>query len=241
MRIKAIQTKTKAISYIRVSTDKQADLGVSLEAQRAKNLNYADLYDIQIITEHIDSGESARTLDRPGLQAALHELRTGKATALLVTKLDRLTRSVKDLGILLDSYFSTEATALVSVQEQLDTRSAGGRLVLNILTSVSQWEREIISERTKSAMAFMREELQYTGGKPPYGWLVAEDQKTLVPNHEEQTMIVLAKELREKGLSLRAVGRELKRQGYLPRNKSNKWEAGCVKVLLRAISAQETP
>lgn len=238
MRSKAIQAKTRAISYIRVSTDKQADLGVSLEAQRAKNLNYADLYDIQIITEHVDSGESARTLDRPGLQEALNELRTGKANALLVTKLDRLTRSVKDLGILLDSYFSTEATALISVQEQLDTRSAGGRLVLNILTSVSQWEREIISERTKSAMAFMREELQYTGGRAPYGWSIAEDQKTLVPNQEEQEMIILAKGLREQGLSLRAVGRELKKQGYLPRNKADEWEAGCVKVLLRAIPAQ---
>jgi len=238
MRTKANQAKIKAISYIRVSADKQADLGVSLEAQRAKNMNYADLYDIQIVTEHIDSGESTRTLERPGLQAALNELKAGKANALLVAKLDRLTRSIKDLGILLDSYFATGTTALVSVQEQLDTRSAGGRLVLNILTSVIQWERENISERTKSAMAFMREELQYTGGRAPYGWSVAEDQKTLIPNQEEQEMIVLAKGLREQGLSLRAVGRELKKQGYLPRNKADEWEAGCVKVLLRAIPAQ---
>ena len=91
-------TTTKAIGYIRVSTDRQADHGVSLEAQKAKLTAYAALYDLELVEVIVDPGASAKTLKRPGLQRALQLLRQGQATALLVAKLDRLTRSVKDLG-----------------------------------------------------------------------------------------------------------------------------------------------
>ena len=96
---------TKAVGYIRVSTDKQADHGISLDAQRTKLEAYAALYDIELVAVIVDAGVSAKTLQRPGLQQALGMLRRGEADALLVAKLDRLTRSVKDLGTLLDAYF----------------------------------------------------------------------------------------------------------------------------------------
>ena len=89
---------TRAVGYIRVSTDKQVDHGVSLEAQRTKLEAYAALYDIELVAVIVDAGVSAKTLQRPGLQQALGMLRHGEADALLVAKLDRLTRSVKDLG-----------------------------------------------------------------------------------------------------------------------------------------------
>ena len=85
----------------------------------------------------------------PGLQRALALLKTGPVEALLVVKLDRLTRSVVDLGQLIETYFAPGKAALMSVAEQIDTHSAAGRLVLNILASVSQWERETIAERTR--------------------------------------------------------------------------------------------
>src|SRR2546430_8457594 len=89
---------TRAIGYIRVSTDKQAEHGVSLDAQQAKLAAYAALYDLTLVEVIVDAGVSAKTLDRPGLQRALAMLRKGQVTALLVAKLDRLTRSVEDLG-----------------------------------------------------------------------------------------------------------------------------------------------
>ena len=92
----------KVIGYIRVSTDKQADHGISLDAQRAKLEAYASLYDICLTEIIVDAGVSAKTLQRPGLQRALSMLRKGQANALLVGKLDRLTRSVKDLGTLVE-------------------------------------------------------------------------------------------------------------------------------------------
>ena len=159
---------TKTIAYLRVSTDKQADKGISLEAQEEKARAYASLYDLDLIEVIIDAGESAKTLDRPGLQRTLNMLKTGKADALLVVKLDRLTRSVVDLGKLIETYFAPGKAALMSVSEQIDTRSAAGRLVLNILASVSQWERETIGERTRDAMQHKQANgcLLYTSPSP---------------------------------------------------------------------------
>ena len=137
---------TRTIAYLRVSTEKQADKGVSLDAQRAKVAAYAELYDLMLVETIVDAGESAKSLDRPGLQRALAMLKEGHAEALLVVKLDRLTRSVVDLGTLVDRYFAPGKAALLSVGEQIDTRSAAGRLVLNVLASVSQLEREAIGE-----------------------------------------------------------------------------------------------
>ncbi|GAC1430248.1 MAG: hypothetical protein NVSMB62_27670 [Acidobacteriaceae bacterium] len=117
----------------------------------------------------VDAGESAKSLDRPGLQRALGMLKRGEAAALLVVKLDRLTRSVVDLGRLVEQYFAPGRAALLSVSEQIDTRSAAGRLVLNVLASVSQWEREAIGERTAVAMQHKVAQGEYTGGQTPYG------------------------------------------------------------------------
>lgn len=142
---------TKAVGYIRVSTDKQVDHGVSLDAQRAKLDAYAALYDLTLVEVIVDAGVSAKTLDRPGLQRALGMLRKGQVHALLVAKLDRLTRSVEDLGELIRTVFVTGKADLLSVGEQIDTRTAAGRLVLNVLGSVAQWERETIGERTAEA------------------------------------------------------------------------------------------
>jgi DNA invertase Pin-like site-specific DNA recombinase len=115
----------------------------------------------------VDAGESAKTLDRPGLQRALGTLKRGEADALLVVKLDRLTRSVVDLGSLVERYFAPGKAALLSVGEQIDTRSAAGRLVLNVLASVSQWEREAIAERTATAMQHKARQGEYAGRSRP--------------------------------------------------------------------------
>ena len=207
---------TKTIAYLRVSTDKQADAGVSLDAQQDKAKAYANLYDLDLVEVIIDAGESAKTLERPGLQRALSMLKTGQADALLVVKLDRLTRSVVDLGKLIETYFAPGKAALLSVSEQIDTRSAAGRLVLNILASVSQWERETIAERTRDAMRHKQANGEYIGGGAPYGFELVNGD--LVEDSYEQGVIQQARELRESGLSLAAVAKELDRRGIQARN-----------------------
>ena len=93
---------------------------------------YAGLYGLELVAVVEDAGVSAKTLERPGLQSVLAMLRRGDVEAVVVAKLDRLTRSVRTEG----------NAALLSVNEPIDGRSAGGRMVLNLLATVSQWARE---------------------------------------------------------------------------------------------------
>ena len=204
---------TKTIACLRVSTDKQADRGVSLDAQRAKLKAYAELYELDLVEIIVDAGHSAKSVDRPGLQRALGMLKVGEAEALLVVKLDRLTRSVVDLGTLVERYFAPGRAALLSVGEQIDTRSAAGRLVLNVLASVSQWEREAIGERTATGMQYKAKQGEYTGGWAPYGRRVAADGERLESHPDEQAARVVARQLRAQRLSLRAVAAELHQRG----------------------------
>jgi site-specific DNA recombinase len=111
MRIpKSASTSTKpqqirAVGYVRVSTEIQVSEGVSLETQRIKIRAHCIAHDIDLIEIISDDGVSAKSLDRPGLTRALWMLDAGKAEAVVVVKLDRLTRSVKDLGVLCENYF----------------------------------------------------------------------------------------------------------------------------------------
>jgi site-specific DNA recombinase len=203
------------VAYVRVSTEKQADKGVSLEAQKAKVEAYAQLYEIDLVDIVVDAGASAKSLSRPGLEIALGMLRDGRADALLIVKLDRLTRSVKDLGSLLDKYFAPGKAALLSVSEQIDTRSAAGRLVLNVLASVSQWEREAIGERTSAAMQHKASKGEYTGGDAPFGQRLVDGRLERIP--DEQLVIAAARGYRRAGMSLRAVARELEQLGHRSR------------------------
>jgi len=210
------QTRTKTVGYLRVSTDKQADHGVSLEAQQAKLTAYAALYDLELVDIIVDAGVSAKTLDRPGLQRALGMLHKGQANALLVAKLDRLTRSVKDLGSLVEEHFSSDTITLLSVADSIDTRTAAGRLVLNVLGSVAQWERETIGERTSEALAHKKAHGQRIG-EIAYGFTLAADGKTLVEDTAEQALLGAIREARQRGLSQRAVVADLTRQGFTTR------------------------
>jgi DNA invertase Pin-like site-specific DNA recombinase len=208
--------KTRAVGYVRVSLEKQAEGGVSLAEQRARLEAYARLYELDLVAVEVDAGVSARTLERPGLERALEQLRKGKAEALLVCKLDRLTRSVRDLGDLVERWFAPGRFALLSVAEQIDTRSAGGRLVLNVLASVAQWEREATGERTSAAMRHMAASGEYTGGEAPYGFALDADGH-LEPVPAEQAVIDEATLLRAAGLSLREVAARLDARGMRSR------------------------
>jgi DNA invertase Pin-like site-specific DNA recombinase len=221
----------RVVGYIRVSTEKQADHGVSLDAQREKLEAYAKLYDLELIDIIVDADASAKTLNRPRLQRALHMLTTRKADALLVTKLDRLTRSVKELGILIEKYFNRHT--LMSVSDQIDTSTAAGRLILNVLMSLAQWAREAIGERTKEALQHKKRNGEKLGGECPYGYTVVAGK--LVEDAAEQAMLTVIRRYRAEGLSLRAITTELTRQGYRTR-KGTAFQITQIVRLLREVA-----
>lgn len=208
----------KVIGYVRISTDEQASQGHSLAAQESNLRAYADLYDLELVAVVVDAGQSAKTLKRPGLQEALSALRDGRAEGLLIPKLDRLIRSVRDLGALLDDYFS-KGFSLLAVAEQVDTRSATGRLMLNLLATVSQWEREVIGERTSVALQHLKRSGRRLG------------QKVLETTAEGSLAAARAKELRSAGGTLRDIAGTLQREGF-PTKRGGFWRAQTVALLL---------
>lgn len=200
----------KVIGYIRVSTEDQARSGLGLEAQERRIRGYAELYDLELVEIVNDAGYSGKNLCRPGIQKALAMLKSGQAEGLLVAKLDRLSRSVKDVGELCSTVFSKRQ--LLSVAEQIDTRSAAGRLVLNVLVSVAAWERETIGERTAAGLQSLRARGRKTGGAVPYGFS-ADESGRLTPNPGEQETIRAAGEWRQAGLSLHRIAARLNANG----------------------------
>src|SRR5262249_5495427 len=131
---------------------------------------------------------------------------------IVIAKLDRLTRSVVDGGTLIAEYFGEKkGYELFSVGDHINTRTAAGRLVLNVLLSVSQWEREAIGERTRDALRHKIANGERCG-KVRFGYDLAPDGKMLVANAVEQTAIALMRELRAAGESLRAIAAELNKR-----------------------------
>lgn len=213
----AKRERTKVIGYCRVSTDSQADDGCSLEAQRAKLTAYAALYDLDLVEVSEDAGLSGKSLERPGLIRALAALEGGQATGLVVTSLSRLTRSVKDLGVLLDRGFR-DRWSLMSVAEQVDTRTSGGRLVLNVLASVSEWERDACADRTRDALAHLRRQGVKLGGEA-LGWRRTDERDEagrlkLAEVHEEARAVRRILELHAEGRSYRATAAVLAEEGH---------------------------
>ena len=139
----------------------------------------------------------------------------GAVKSVIVAKLDRLTRSVKDLAQLLEQ-FNRRGVSLVSVAESLDTGSASGRLVLNIMTAVSQWEREAIGERTRDALSHKKAKGERVG-TIPLGYRLAPDGVHLDPEPNEQAMLDKIRRRRASGYSLRQIADEMNRQGLRTR------------------------
>jgi DNA invertase Pin-like site-specific DNA recombinase len=201
----------KVVGYIRVSTDQQEASGLGLEAQLAKIKGYCQLYDLELVEILQDAASGKNMKKRPNFLKALSMLKSGEAEGLIVAKLDRLTRSLKDLGFLIDNYFAAKFNLFV-VCEQVDTRSANGRMVLNIMVSIAQWEREIIGERTRDALQAKRTRGEKTGGTCPYGFTINQEGK-LIESQAEQSVIRLAVSLRVKGYSYARIAQALNDKG----------------------------
>jgi site-specific DNA recombinase len=220
--------KTKAVIYVRVSTDKQAESGLSLEAQRARCIQYASLYDIDVVDIVADT-QSAKDLERPGLNQVQEHLKNGTANAVLVTDLDRLTRSVEDGVALVKKWFSEESDyILLSVFDHLDTRSPEGEFMLTVKLALAQLERKKIGKRTKIALEEKRVQLAAIGEA-----LGPKPVEKLVP---EVVRIVL--DARNRGLSVREICDDLNRD-KIPTARGGGWHPTSVQRLLKRLKPED--
>jgi DNA invertase Pin-like site-specific DNA recombinase len=143
------------VAYTRVSTSEQADSGAGLGAQRAAIDAAAEARGWTVVARFEDAGISGSSLNRPGLTDALATLESGRASAVVVAKLDRLSRSLMDFSALMERA-RRRGWALVALDLGVDTTTPAGEMLANVLASFAQYERRIIGQRTKDALAEKR-------------------------------------------------------------------------------------
>lgn len=201
----------RAVGYIRVSTEEQAKEGVSLAAQRAQVEAWCVAKGWELVEVFADEGISGKSMKgRPGLAAALNLLEQDGGGVLVVTKLDRLSRSVRDILDLVELRFVKNGATLCSIGESLDATTASGKFVLLILAGLAQMEREQVGERTGAALQHKKAQGDWQGNVP-YGWRAGngpggrKDRAQWVEVPEEQAVIRRVKRLRKQGMSLRQI------------------------------------
>ena len=168
----------QAFGYIRVSTTGQAVDGVSLEAQRARIEAYCLLNELELAAVFVDAGISGKRADnRPELQNALNAV-CGASGVLVCYSLSRLARSTKDT-IAISERLDKAGADLVSLSEKIDTTSAAGKMVFRMLAVMAEFERDVISERTTTAMAHKKSQGERVG-EIPFGYQLAADGVMLV-------------------------------------------------------------
>lgn len=162
----------KAAIYVRVSTLEQATKGYSLDAQREKLSAYAKSQDYEIVDVYTDDGYSAKDLHRPAMARMIEHIHMGLIDIVLVYKLDRLSRRVRDVLELLDDIFSPNNVQLYSLQENIDVSSPFGRAALKLNATFSELERETIVERMKMGKQQAVKQGKYLcpGKNPPFGY-----------------------------------------------------------------------
>lgn len=148
------EARMKVIGYLRVSTEEQARSGLGLEAQRERITSEADRrgWSVEWIT---DDGYTAATLERPGISTALASLRNHDADALVVAKLDRLSRSLLDFAGLMERA-QRERWNVVCLDLGIDLSTPQGQLMANVMASFAAYERELIRQRTRDALAALK-------------------------------------------------------------------------------------
>jgi DNA invertase Pin-like site-specific DNA recombinase len=142
----------RVLAYIRVSTEEQRGSGAGLEAQRATILAECERRGWHVVEVIEDAGYSAKDLKRPGVMAALDALKSRRADALVVAKLDRLSRSMLDFAAIMAAA-QKQHWGLIALDCAVDTTTPAGEAMANVLATFAQFERRLISQRTKDALA----------------------------------------------------------------------------------------
>lgn len=224
------------IGYIRVSTDEQSSSGLGLASQEEKVRAMAVVKDASAGFDVIsDEGYSAKSLDRPGIKRIMQMVERREVAGIIIAKLDRLTRSVKDLGALVEM-LDKRGAALVSAAESCDTATAGGRMIFNLIGAIAQWEREVIGERTRDGLAQLKKRGEHAGmvryGYRSSGLKKHEGSGKLVQDEAEQRVIKLIQDARSANFTLAEIADRLNADGYTTR-RGTPWRLQYVDSVLR--------
>lgn len=203
------------IGYTRVSTDEQALYGYGLDAQETQLRDYARRANAEI-TVMPDEGKSGSNLDRPALMRALTKIADGKADGLVATKLDRLTRSLMDFMVLME-WFTSAKAQLVVLDFELDTATPGGRMMAQMFAMFGEFERGMIAERTRAALAAARAQGKVIG---------------LPAVTDQAELATRIRRMRERGMTYRAICDQLNAEGVPTARGAEEWRPSAIQTVL---------
>ena len=226
---------TQAIIYSRVSTPGQANEGASLAAQveRARAWCKGQGYEVAGVYE--DAGLSGGKMNnRPGLKKALDHACSAKGV-LVIYSLSRMARSTADT-LAIAERLQRAGAGMASLSEDIRTDTASGKMVFRLLAVLAEFERDLVSERTRMIFAHKRARGERVGGMtPPFGYDAVDGK--IRPNPVEQKVIALAVKLRGMGWTLEAVAGELTRRNIQTKGGKKQWYPQQIKNVLARAAA----
>ena len=223
---------TRVAIYTRVSSQEQAEKGTSLESQAEQLEAFCKGQKWEIFNHYVDGGFSGKDGNRPALQALRRDAKAGYFEKVAVWKLDRLARNQR-LILELEAEFREQDISLFSIKEMVDTQTAIGRTVFQVLGLTAEWERDNITERTKTGRLQRMKEGYWASGRAPFGYDYNKVTKHLVINVSEAEIIRKIYDLYASGKSLGAIADTLNKELVSPRGKNSKgWYNNSIRHIL---------
>ena len=222
----------KAIAYCRVSTVGQGEDGISLDLQQTRIAAWCVANDYEQEAVFVETMSGGKASNRPELQKAIALACKTKGVVMVVYSLSRLARSVKDT-ISIAEQLERASCNLASITERIDTVSALGKMVFRLLSTLNEFERDQLSERTSSAMAHLRSSGKRISSRLPLGWDLSPDGETLVTNPAEQQTVATICTLRQQGKSMAAIALELDAARIPTKMGRAKWNGASIRSILQ--------
>lgn len=216
----------KLIGYVRVSSKGQED-NTSLEEQKRKLKAYCEAFGHKLVKVFEEVGSGKDTDNRPIFQEAMEAVKG--ADGIIAIKLDRIARNTRDVLELVEDVLQPKDKALILLDLNVDTSTPTGRMILTVMASVAQLERDQINERCKDGRKAKKALGGFIGGHVPYGFDVLDGQ--LVPNPQEQQILETIRKQRRGGKTTYSIAKYLNEKGF-PTKTGAKWSHVLVGKLL---------
>lgn len=221
-----------AIGYVRVSTFRQADEGISIDAQKQKIKQWCDLNNAKLLEIFSDNGISGSSNNRPGFQAALDAAIKHQGIFVCYSMSRFYRGTIQTLR--LTEQLEKAGADLVFINEQIDTCSPGGKMVFRIMAALNEFEVDQIRERTKMALDYRKSQGKKLGGDVPFGY-DADSEGYLSENPTEQNVIkIIRKQLGSHGLNYSQMAAYLNKNKHLTK-RGLKWYPQTVKNVVEAM------
>jgi site-specific DNA recombinase len=222
----------RAIGYVRVSSQEHVN-GTSLDSQRSQIEAYAAMKGIELVASLIDAGVSGGKplAERPAGSELVKMLESGQADSVIICKLDRGFRSASDCLVNVEAW-EKRGTSLHILNlggQSVDTSTPTGKFFIMVMAGAAELERNLINERCNEGRKAEGRRI----GEIPFGWTLADDDKTLIENPEEQRALGLIAFLKQDGHSLRSIADELNARQIATKKGLGAWTHGQVHSILK--------